>query len=68
MRTTLTAPEARVRFGELMHRVVEHGETVIVMHRGTPKVAFVSVAEYERLAGTPLAERLGRPERDVRGR
>lgn len=64
----MTSTEARVHFGELMRRVVEQGETVIVTHRGTPKVAFVSVAEYERLTGAPLAETLGGPEQDDRGR
>ena len=60
MRTTMTTTEARVRFGELMHRVVERGETVIVTHRGTPKVVFISVAEYERLTGAWIDELLDR--------
>jgi prevent-host-death family protein len=46
---TISATEARTHLGELMRRVVEHGETVIVEHRGKPAMAVVSVAEYERL-------------------
>jgi len=50
----MSATEARVRFGELLRAVTERGETVIVEHHGKPAVAFVSVAEYERLTGAPL--------------
>jgi prevent-host-death family protein len=46
---TISATEARTHLGELMRRVVEEGETVIVEHRGKPAMAVVSVAEYERL-------------------
>ena len=54
MGRTVTATEARVRFGELMRRVVEHEETVVVEKSGEPKVVVLSVAEYERLRGEPL--------------
>ena len=54
MPRTLSATEARVHFGELIRSVAERGETVIVRHHGKPTVAFVSVAEYERLTGAPL--------------
>lgn len=51
MERTWTATEARVRFGELLRAVSERGETIIVERHGKPTVAFVSVAEYERLTG-----------------
>ena len=54
MERTMTATEARVRFGELLRAVAERGETVIVERHGKPTVAFVPVAEYERLTGAPL--------------
>ena len=49
MASTLTATEARVRFGEMLRRVVEGGETIIVERGGDPQVAVISIAEYERL-------------------
>ena len=45
----VTATEARVRFGELMRRVVEEQETVIVERAGKQQVVVLSVAEYEHL-------------------
>lgn len=49
MARVVTATEARVHFGELMRRVVENEETVIVERAGKPQVAVVPVAAYERL-------------------
>jgi len=45
----VTATEARVRFGELMRRVVEEQETVIVERAGKRQVVVLSVAEYDWL-------------------
>ena len=49
MKTTISATEARVHFGEVMRRVTENGETIVVERGGKPQVVVVSVAEYERL-------------------
>jgi len=49
MDRVVSATEARIRFGELMRRVVESGEPVIVERGGRAHVVVVSVAEYERL-------------------
>ncbi len=49
MASTLSATEARVRFGELLRRVVERGETLIVERGGKPQVVVISIAEYQRL-------------------
>lgn len=46
---TVSATEARVRFGELMRRAVESGEPIIVERDGRSAVVVLSVAEYERL-------------------
>lgn len=50
MERTVSATEARIHFGELMRRVVEQQETVIVERGGKPQVVVLSVVEYERLA------------------
>lgn len=50
MRYAVSATEARVRFGELMRRVTERGEIVVVERGGQPQVVVLSVDEYERLS------------------
>lgn len=47
----MSATGARVHFGELMRRVVEGQEPVILERGGKPQVVVLSVAEYERLRG-----------------
>lgn len=49
MERTVSATEARIRFGELMRWVVESQEPVVVERGGKPYVVVLSVAEYERL-------------------
>lgn len=49
MKRTVSATEARVRFGELMRWVVESQRPIIVEREGKPHVVVLSVAEYERL-------------------
>lgn len=49
MERVVTATEARERFGELMRRVSENGETVIVERAGKEQVAVLPVDEYRRL-------------------
>ena len=49
MEQTLSATEARVHFGELVRRVTEKGQTVIVERSGIPQIVVLSVAEYRRL-------------------
>ncbi|MCA1666315.1 MAG: type II toxin-antitoxin system Phd/YefM family antitoxin [Thermomicrobia bacterium] len=49
MKQAVSATEARIHFGELMRRVVERDEPVIVERGGKPEVVILSVAEYERL-------------------
>ena len=54
MEAVVSATEARIHFGELMRRVVEGQEAIIVERGGKPQVVVLSVAEYERLrAGQP---------------
>ena len=76
MTITMTATEARVRFGEMMRRAVERDETFIVERGGRPKVVVMSIDEYERLRARASAHGgdaldraigLGREIRERRG-
>jgi prevent-host-death family protein len=49
MEQTMTATDARIRFGEVLRRVSEEGQRIIVERAGQPKAVIISVAEYERL-------------------
>jgi prevent-host-death family protein len=49
MKRVVTATEARIRFGELIRRVAENRESVIVERGGKPQAVVLSVSEYERL-------------------
>lgn len=49
MHRTMSATAARRHFGQLMRDIVEHDETIIVERVGTPRLAIMSIAEYERL-------------------
>lgn len=47
MPATITATEAKNRFGEVIRRVYRDGETLIVERGGLPVVAIVPVQEYQ---------------------
>jgi len=49
MERTISATEARVHFGELLRRVVEEGQPIIVERGGKPQVVVLPLAEYKRL-------------------
>lgn len=49
MPATVSATEARVHFGELIRRVVEHREAVYVERGGRPQVVILAVSDYESL-------------------
>jgi len=49
MKRSVTATEAQIRFGELIRRVAEDRESVIVERGGKPQAVVLSVPEYERL-------------------
>ena len=51
MERTISATEARVKFGELMRRVYENDETVIVERDGEPRIAIVSIDSYKQMKG-----------------
>ena len=51
MERTISATEARIRFGELMQRVADGGETVIVERDGVPRIAIISIDSYNQFKG-----------------
>lgn len=48
MEQVVSATEARIHFGEMMRRVVEKQEAVIVERSGEPQVVVISLAQYEQ--------------------
>ena len=56
MERRITATEARIHFGEVMRRVVEQGEQVIVERDGRPQVVILSLAKFERMKEGPPQE------------
>ncbi len=56
MKRVVSATEARIRFGELIRRVVEEGEPVLVERGGKPCVVLLSVEEYEHLKAAQSKE------------
>ena len=49
MERIVSATEARVHFGELMRRVTERQEEIIVERNGKPQIVMISIAAYDRL-------------------
>lgn len=56
MERVVSAAEVGAQFGELMRRVVDQQETVIVQRDGDPQVVVLPVAEYERLTATSASQ------------
>lgn len=52
MERVITDSEARLHFGEVLRRVVEDQDTVIVAHEGKPQAVILSIDEYERFRTT----------------
>ena len=49
MERMVSATEARIHLGELMRRVVESQEPIIIQRGGKPHLILLSIAQYERL-------------------
>ncbi len=56
MERVVSATEARIHFGELMRRVVEEREPVIVERGGQPQIVMMAVTEYEQLKANQKPE------------
>lgn len=50
--TTVTATEAKTRFGPLLETAIRGGSVVITKH-DAPKAVLLSIAEFEALGGSP---------------
>ncbi len=46
---TVTATDARVHFGELLQRIVQNDEAVLVERSGKPVVVIMPVEQYDRM-------------------
>jgi len=51
MPVTITATEARTRFGEVIRRVYRGGETLIVERGGLPVVVILPMQKYQLMRG-----------------
>ena len=49
MEQVMNATETRVHFGEMLRRVTEHDETIVVEKGGVPRAVVMSIADYRRL-------------------
>ena len=49
MQNRISATDARIHFGKLMHHVVEKQEPIIVEHSGKPHVVVISIDRYDHL-------------------
>jgi antitoxin Phd len=52
---TVTATEAKTRFGPLLEEAMR-GETVVITRHNTPKAVLISMAEYQALGGRPALD------------
>ena len=51
-RLTVTATEAKTRFGPLLETAIR-GETVVITKHDRPRAVLLSIAEFEALGGSP---------------
>lgn len=55
MERIVSATEARVRFGEMIQRVVNNQEIIIVERSGEPQIVLLSLVHYQRLKAAERA-------------
>jgi prevent-host-death family protein len=56
MERIVSATEARVRFGEMIQRVVNNQEIIIVERSGEPQIVLLSLVQYQRLKDAEQAQ------------
>lgn len=54
MEKVVSATEARIHFGQMMRRVTEEKQAIIVERSGQPQIVMISVEAYERLLAASL--------------
>lgn len=57
MEKVVSATEARIHFGEMIRRVVEEEEAIVVEKGGIPQLVMLSVDRYEQLKQERAAQR-----------
>ena len=56
MEQIVSATEARVHFGEMIQRVVDNKEIIIVERSGEPQIVLLSLGQYQRLKDAEQAQ------------
>ena len=56
MERIVSATEARVHFGEMIQRVVDNKEIIIVERSGEPQIVLLSLGQYQRLKDAEQAQ------------
>lgn len=56
MERVVSATEARVHFGEMMRKVVQEQEPIVVERDGKPQIVLLSVNQYEQYKALSLAK------------
>lgn len=56
MERIVSATEARIRFGEMIRRVVDNQETIIVERSGEPQIVLLSLVRYRRIKAAEQAQ------------
>lgn len=59
MERVVTATEARVHFGEMIQRVINNQETIIVERSGEPQIVLLSLVQYQRLKAAEERAQVG---------
>lgn len=57
MERVVSATEARVHFGEMMRKVVQEQEPIVVERDGKPQIVLISVKQYEQFKALSPAKR-----------
>jgi prevent-host-death family protein len=57
MEKVVSATEARIHFGQMMRRVTEEQQAIIVERSGQPQIVLISIEQYERLKAASLPPR-----------
>jgi prevent-host-death family protein len=63
METTVSATEARIHFGEMIRRVAEAEEAIVVEKAGTPQLVMLSIGRYQQLIQAQAAQQQSAWER-----
>ena len=57
MEKVVSATEARMHFGEMIRRVTEEDEAIVVEKAGVPQLVMLSIGRYQQLQQEQIAQR-----------